>query len=165
MTSVMARTSTSKAKSPPTERPPASSEAVKRRMKRTKRRDTPSELALRKNLREAGLRYRVDWQLPQTRRRADVAFPALRLAVFVDGCFWHGCPDHGTWPKTNASWWRAKLLRNVERDRATDHYLRALGWRVLRFWAHEDMARAARTITLIVLKKPRRASRRARDLH
>ena len=73
-------------------------------------------------------------------------FTARRIAVFVDGCFWHGCPDHKTSPANNAAWWTTKLARNVERDRETDAHLLALGWKVLRVWEHEDMQLAARRI-------------------
>jgi DNA mismatch endonuclease (patch repair protein) len=112
----------------------------------TPRRDTPCELALRSAVHRLGLRFRVDWPLPGTRRRADLAFVTARVAVFVDGCFWHGCPVHATWPKANAPWWRAKLAGNVARDRDTDARLRRAGWRVLRFWEHADMVEAARRV-------------------
>ena len=112
-----------------TESPTPSSAAVSRRMKKVPRRDTPAELALRKALFRAGLRYRVDYAPVETpRRRADVVFTKARVAVFVDGCFWHGCPAHATSPKANASWWREKLDGNVRRDRDTDNRLRAAGW-------------------------------------
>src|SRR5262245_60414928 len=135
---------TSKAKG--TTRPQASSADVRRRMQATRRRDTPGELAVRTALRSLGFRYRVDVTLPGTRRRADIAFAQAKLAVFVDGCFWHGCPEHGTWPKANASWWREKIETNRSRDRDTDAKLKAEGWTVLRFWAHDDAAVAARAI-------------------
>src|SRR5438445_11107238 len=99
--------------------PHASSDVVRRRMQVTPRRDTPCELALRSAAHRLGLRFRVDWQLPALRRRADLAFINARVAVFVDGCFWHGCPVHGTWPKTNAKWWRAKIEANRQRDADT----------------------------------------------
>src|SRR5262245_50663320 len=87
-----------------TTRPEASSADVRRRMQGTPRRDTPCELALRSAVYATGLRFRVDWPVPGTRRRADLAFVRARVVVFVDGCFWHGCPKHGTWPKANADW-------------------------------------------------------------
>lgn len=121
----------------------------------TPRRDTPCELALRSAVHRLGLRFRVDWPLPGTRRRADLAFVTARVAVFVDGCFWHGCPEHATWPKANAAWWRAKLAGNVARDRDTDAHLRRAGWRVLRFWEHADMVRAARRVERAVRRRAR----------
>lgn len=132
-------------------------------MQSTRRRDTPGELALRAALSARGLRYRVDAPLPGTRRRADVAFVRVKIAVFVDGCFWHGCPDHGTWPKTNARWWRAKIEGNRRRDRDTDRRLRTAGWTVLRFWAHEDADRAAKAVIRVLDSgapaRPRRVAR------
>lgn len=122
-------------------------------MQSTARRDTPCELALRSAVHRLGLRYRVDWTLPGTRRRADMAFASARVAVFVDGCFWHGCPRHATFPKANADWWRAKLAANVARDRDTDARLRKLGWKVLRFWEHHDMAKAAQRVQAVVSKR------------
>lgn len=122
----------------PSQGPPPSSVAVQARFSRQKVRDTAPELALRRLLHARGLRYRVDVPpLPGLRRRADVVFTRARLAVFVDGCFWHRCPEHGTSPKNNAEWWRDKLDRNVQRDRDTDRTLTDAGWQVLRFWEHE----------------------------
>jgi DNA mismatch endonuclease (patch repair protein) len=121
----------------------------------TPRRDTPCELALRSAVHRLGLRFRVDWPLPGTRRRADLAFVTAHVAVFVDGCFWHGCPVHATWPKANAAWWRAKLAGNVARDRDTDARLRRAGWRVLRFWEHADMVEAARRVERAVRRRAR----------
>jgi DNA mismatch endonuclease (patch repair protein) len=106
-----------------------------------------------------GLRYRVDATLPGTRRRADVAFVSVKVAVFVDGCFWHGCPTHGTWPKTNASWWRSKIEGNRRRDHDTDRKLHQAGWIVLRFWDHEDAAVAARAVAKAVRGRTRVAYR------
>jgi DNA mismatch endonuclease (patch repair protein) len=131
-------------------RPVASSADVRRRMQATRQRDTPGEIALRKALRALGLRYRIDVTLPGTRRRADVAFVRARVAVFVDGCFWHGCPKHGTWPKTNAAWWRSKIEGNRLRDKNTDVTLRIAGWTVLRFWEHTDAAVAARRVAKVL---------------
>jgi DNA mismatch endonuclease, patch repair protein len=115
------------------------------------RRDTAPELLVRRRLHAAGLRYRVNAPLPtMPRRRADILFTRRRVAVFVDGCFWHGCPEHGTWPRANAGWWREKLERNVTRDKETDAVLRALGWTVIRAWEHEDPnSVAARIITIL----------------
>jgi DNA mismatch endonuclease (patch repair protein) len=129
-------------------------------MQVTPRRDTPCELALRSAVHRAGLRYRVDWPLPGTRRRADLAFVGARVAVFVDGCFWHGCPEHATQPRANAAWWRDKLAANVARDRDTDATLRRAGWLVLRFWEHADMQAAAMRVQRAVERRAGRANRR-----
>ncbi len=103
-----------------------------------RRRDTTPEIAVRRALHAAGLRFRVDYPvLP--RRRADIAFPRRRVAVFIDGCFWHGCPDHQTVAKANARYWADKLAANQARDRDTNERLTARGWTVLRFWEHEPI--------------------------
>lgn len=119
-------------------------------MQATPRRDTSVELALRSAIHRKGLRFRVDWPIPGTRRRADLAFVSARLVVFVDGCFWHGCPEHATWPKANAAWWRDKLKTNKRRDRDTDARLRTGQWTVLRFWEHEDSDRAVSKVVRAV---------------
>lgn len=124
-------------------------------MQATPRRDTPCELALRSAIHNLGLRYRVDWRFPGLRQRADLAFVSAKVAVFVDGCFWHGCPRHGTWPKANAAWWRAKIEGNISRDRRTTRALRAAGWQVIRIWEHEDFARAARKVAAAVRPQAR----------
>ncbi|OBK39015.1 very short patch repair endonuclease [Mycobacterium sp. 1165196.3] len=114
------------------------------RMSRQRRRDTDAEMVLRRELHARGLRYRVHRPLPgMSRRRADIVFPLQRVVVFVDGCFWHGCPDHKTMPKKNGVWWEAKLRGNIARDRETDTYLRELGWTVVRIWEHESLECAA----------------------
>ena len=133
--------------------PKASSAEARRRMQGTKRTGTHCELALRTALRTRGLRFKTDWPIPGTRRRADVAFVRSKVAVFVDGCFWHACPRHATWPKNNAAWWRAKIETNVRRDRATERFLRAGGWVVLRFWEHAPVQIAARKIDAAMLKR------------
>ena len=116
-------------------------------MQATPRRDTAPELALRRRLHALGLRYYVDRQpLPSCRRRADIVFPRLKLVVFLDGCFWHLCPKHGSWPKANAGWWRTKLLANRERDRETDLRLRRAKWTVIRIWEHEDLDTATKRV-------------------
>lgn len=113
-------------------------------MSRQRRRDTTPELLLRHELHRRGMRFRVNAPLPGLpRRRADLLLTRARIAVFVDGCFWHGCPEHATRPAANAEWWASKLARNVERDRETDERLRAEGWIVLRFWEHADAVAAA----------------------
>lgn len=113
-------------------------------MQTSRQRDTKPELALRSALHRRGLRFFVDRApLPTTRRRADVVFPRLRVAVYVDGCFWHNCPIHGTSPQANAAWWREKLDRNRRRDDETNHMLDAAGWTVVRVWEHESIHEAA----------------------
>ncbi len=108
-------------------------------MSRQGRRDTEPERAVRRLLYAAGLRYRLQRRVPgMARRTIDIAFPGPRIAVFLDGCFWHGCPEHATSPKANAEWWRAKLEGNVARDAETNAHLEAAGWTVLRFWEHES---------------------------
>ena len=135
--------------------PQASSDAARHRMESTRGRDTGCELALRSAVHRMGLRYRVD-QAPITglRRRADLVFRAARVAVFVDGCFWHGCPDHGTWPTANEGYWRPKIEANRRRDADTAMRLAEAGWEVLRFWEHEDPAAAAARVTQAVRHRP-----------
>ena len=128
----------------PRRRPVASSNEVRRRMKSQRRRETQPELDLRRVLWARGLRYRVDYPLfPGLRRRADLAFLGPHVAVFVDGCFWHRCPEHGSEPRANRDWWEQKLDRNVQRDRDTDARLLAAGWAVVRVWEHEPVDVAA----------------------
>ncbi len=113
-------------------------------MAATTGRDNPRERALRSALHCRGLRFRLHRRLlTNSRRTVDIVFPRARLAVFLDGCFWHGCPSHGTWPKNNAEWWREKIETNVARDRDTDRRLEALGWTVMRIWEHEPIEDAA----------------------
>lgn len=121
------------------------------RMSRQRSRDTAAEWTLRRLLHKRGLRYRVDAALPGLpRRSADVLFSRQKVAVFVDGCFWHVCPEHGTAPKSNADWWAAKLARNVQRDRETDMHLTELGWKVVRIWEHESPESAADRVEVAV---------------
>lgn len=125
----------------------ASTAGVRQRMQAQRVRDTRPELAVRRLLHAAGLRYRVDRApLPGLRRRADVVHGPTRTAVFIDGCFWHGCPEHGNLPRANAVFWQTKLQRNRERDVETDGRLRAAGWTVLRAWEHEDPVDVARGV-------------------
>lgn len=120
-------------------------------MARVGRRDTKPELELRRILHARGLRFRVDRAvLADRRRRADVVFGPTKVAAFVDGCFWHGCPQHATWPKANEEYWREKIETNQLRDRDTDDRLRTLGWEVVRIWEHEDPAMAADRLEKIV---------------
>ncbi|MFJ6460178.1 very short patch repair endonuclease [Streptomyces sp. NPDC091387] len=129
----------------------ASSAARRRNMQAIRSRDTKPELRIRRLLHAQGLRYRVAAKpLPDLRRTADIVFRPAKLAVFVDGCYWHGCPDHYVPPKTNSGYWSAKVLRNVTRDRDTDTRLQAAGWTVLRFWEHESPDSCALTIAAAV---------------
>jgi len=115
--------------------------ATSARFRRQVRAATKPELALRSELHRRGLRFRVNH--PGLPGRPDVTFTRVRLAVFVDGCFWHRCPEHGTLPRNNREWWQAKLDRNVARDRAKDGALADLGWTALHVWEHEAAGIAA----------------------
>ena len=119
-------------------------------------RDTGPELRLRSELHAIGVRYRVNVKLEKgLRTTADLALRSVKLAVFVDGCFWHGCPVHGGSPKTNTEYWNRKIKRNVERDIETNAALRARGWTVLRFWEHQDVREGAEKVrqTIVELKR------------
>lgn len=111
---------------------------------------------MRRRLHAAGLRYRVDYRpIPTANRRADIVFTRRRIAVFIDGCFWHGCPTHHVPSRTNAEYWQAKIARNAQRDADTDTLLREHGWKPARFWSHEDPADvAAAVLTLVSLTGP-----------
>lgn len=125
--------------------PSPTSPEVSRRMQAIKRRDTGLERAIRSAIHAQGLRFRVDYliALPDVRAiRVDVAFPRQRLAVMVDGCFWHCCPEHGRVPSKNPQYWPDKLARNRRRDEKVNEQLALLGWRVLRIWEHEDLEAA-----------------------
>lgn len=125
----------------------ASSPEVSRRMRSNKGRDTKPELRLRSLLHAQGFRFRVHQRLlPGSRRTADLVFKVPRVAVFVDGCFWHGCPSHHRPSNTNATFWRDKVEGNRARDRDTDRMLSEAGWRVVRIWEHEDVASAAERV-------------------
>jgi DNA mismatch endonuclease (patch repair protein) len=116
-------------------------------MAKVARRDTRPEIDLRRALHARGLRYRVDVAPePALRGRADIVFRQARVAVYVDGCFWHSCPEHGVLPKGNREWWRTKLEATVRRDRITEATLRDLGWTVVRVWEHEDPEDAANRV-------------------
>lgn len=131
-----------------------SSPGVSARMSRQLSKDTNAELAVRHLLHAAGLRYRVEYPVPgMTRRRIDVAFTRAKVAVLIDGCFWHGCPQHATQPKANAEWWRNKLDRNMARDQETTEHLMATGWVVLRFWEHEAADVVALRIATVVERR------------
>lgn len=126
----------------------ATPSAVSSVMRGNRSRNSRPEVALRSALHRRGLRYRTHYQLNvgEVRVRPDVVFTRKRLAVFVDGCFWHSCPEHHTVPRTNEGYWLPKLRRNIERDRRVDEALRSEGWRVLRVWEHEEPGAAAKRV-------------------
>ncbi|MBM9505326.1 very short patch repair endonuclease [Actinacidiphila acididurans] len=122
-------------------------------MSRQASRDTGPEVAVRRLLFAAGHRYRLHRPVPGLPRRTiDIVFPGPKVAVFLDGCFWHGCPKHATQPKANAEWWRAKLDRNMARDTETTSRLAEQGWTVLRFWEHEDPLSVADRVAEVVME-------------
>ena len=116
-------------------------------MSRIRGRDTKPELTLRKMLWKRGLRYRIHHGLPG---RPDIVFPSSRIAIFVDGCFWHRCPQHWQAPKNNADFWERKIAQNQARDAQVNQELAAAGWRVLRIWEHEVRTSAERTAESII---------------
>ncbi|MCQ8181008.1 very short patch repair endonuclease [Methylomonas sp. SURF-1] len=121
------------------------------RMTKVRQTGTKAEMALRKALHRLGLRYRVNYQvLKRPRRVADLAFAKLKIAVFVDGCFWHGCPEHASWPKSNSEFWLQKIEANRARDADTDVKLKEIGWTVIRIWEHECPEMAANAIKTII---------------
>ncbi len=118
-------------------------------MKANRRTDTKPELALRHALHRLGYRYRKDYRLDLDsgrRVRPDIAFTARKVAVFVDGCFWHACPEHGSKPRANEWYWGPKLIKNVERDRVNDAALILAGWTVVRLWEHVPLDEAVTTV-------------------
>ncbi|MEW2529376.1 very short patch repair endonuclease [Streptomyces sp. NPDC047071] len=128
-------------------------------MSRQASRDTAPEVAVRRLLHARGHRYRLNVRVPgMPRRTIDIAFTRAKVAVFLDGCFWHGCPEHATQPKANAEWWRHKLDRNIARDTETNERLTDEGWIVLRFWEHEPPDRVAERVAAAVARQ-RRVSR------
>lgn len=129
----------------------ASSPTVRNNMRANRGRDTAPELALRKLLHARGLRYFVQRRpIPELRRTADIVFPKLKVAIFVDGCFWHGCPDHHTVAMSNAAYWSAKVQSNRARDADTDRFLREAGWLPVRIWEHVESAAAADLVQQLV---------------
>lgn len=122
-------------------------------MRSNRRRDTRPELAIRRLLYARGLRYRVDVPLDfDRRRRADIVFPSAKLVVFIDGCFWHGCPDHYSVPVTHAEFWALKRAKNMSRDEETTRRLTQGGWIVKRYWEHEDPRAVADDVQSIYLR-------------
>ncbi len=129
-------------------------------MRGNRRRDTLPELAVRRLVHGAGLRYRVDSRpVGVLNRRADLVFTRAKVAVFIDGCFWHGCPQHGTASKSNAEYWATKIAGNIQRDLATDRLLVEAGWLVIRAWEHDDPQLVATGIVEAVLARSPRTGR------
>lgn len=134
----------------------ASTPGVRSRMQLQRSRDTSPEMELRRLLHAQGWRYRVDRVLPLSgvRRRADIAFGPAKVAVFVDGCFWHGCPEHGNPAiKSNTWYWPGKIARNRTRDADTDRRLDEIGWMSIRVWEHEDPAECADRVQHALLER------------
>lgn len=135
--------------------PGSTGEAVSRRMSTLKRKDNDAELAVRRLLHAAGYRYRVHYPVPGLPRRTiDIAFTRVKIAVFVDGCFWHGCPDHGTRPRSNDRWWAVKIEANKSRDRDTTAHLEGIGWVVLRVWEHSPATHVLSDIVRVIAQAP-----------
>lgn len=126
-------------------RPAPTSAATTASMRSNRPTGTRPEVTLRSMLHRAGRRFRKDLliRLPGVAVRADIVFPRAKVAVFVDGCFWHCCPEHGSRPRANADYWNPKLDRNVERDRRADAALKVAGWTVVRIWEHVPPMEAA----------------------
>lgn len=133
--------------------PPASSPGRARIMASIRRTDTKPEIALRSALHARGLRFRKDLRidLGASKPRPDIVFTQARVAVFVDGCFWHCCPDHGNAPEKNSTYWAPKLARNVQRDGEYDRALEAAGWTVVHIWEHEAVEDA---VDLVLAELP-----------
>src|SRR5947209_20470185 len=120
-------------------------------MSRQARGDTAPEMALRRLLHARGKRYRVGWPVPgMPRRKIDIAFTRAHVAVNVHGCFWHGCPEHATWPAANAPWWKHKIETNRARDADTRAHLERLGWTVVEVWEHESAEAALRRVLAVL---------------
>lgn len=139
-------------------------EAAKKIGKGNRRSDTKPELRLRSALHRRGHRYRKNLMLrvTGTRVRPDVVFTRWRVAVFLDGCFWHGCPEHQRVPKSNREYWVPKLAGNVERDRRVDRALTLGGWRVVRIWEHVDLDAAVDIVENALKSQRSRLDTRAR---
>jgi DNA mismatch endonuclease (patch repair protein) len=140
----------------PTKNPEPLDDSIRRRMQMQRRRDTGIEIKVRKALHRVGYRFRVDYRPDKSLRcRGDLVFTRLKVVVFVDGCFWHGCPLHATSPKNNAGWWREKLAGNIARDQRNSLALNKLGWIVVRLWEHETVDEAvARVQEALELAQP-----------
>lgn len=135
-------------------KPAPSSDAALKRMKAAKPRNTAPEKALRSALHKRGLRFRIDEKpIKELNRKADIVFRPAKVAIFVDGCFWHGCPFHGTQAKANAEFWSFKIKQNQERDVDTTKRLEEAGWKVIRVWEHENPEKASEKICKIIGKR------------
>lgn len=131
-------------------RPAASSLAVRHRMQATAQRDNSFERQVRSALHFKGIRFRNHYRIAALPRRSiDIALVGAKIAVFVDGCFWHGCRRHGTIPKSNRAWWKKKIDMNKLRDRDTNIQLRKAGWKVMRVWEHQPVSSVALRIARI----------------
>jgi DNA mismatch endonuclease (patch repair protein) len=117
-------------------------------MTRVKHKDSAAELALRSTLHAKGLRFRLHRRVEGV--NVDIVFPGPKVAVFVDGCFWHGCPEHATYPKSNQDYWLPKLAANKERDERQSNRLRKSGWKVIRVWEHDCLPIAANIVSRIM---------------
>lgn len=128
-----------------------SSPEVSARMAKVRNRGTAAEMAIRRELHRQGMRYRVNPRMGELGRTSpDIAFTRMRVAIFVDGCFWHQCPAHATFPHANSDWWAEKLDMNVQRDTNTSKRLEGLGWTVIRIWEHEDPIEAVNRIRTVI---------------
>lgn len=135
--------------------PHPTSSSVSAVMRSNQKVNTRPELAVRRLLHGRGLRYRVNHQLilPDLKVRPDIVFTRKRIAVFIDGCFWHGCTEHGTKPRANQAYWRRKIEGNQARDQRIDSVLRAHGWIVLRVWEHEPPDLVAQMVESVFLSR------------
>ncbi len=134
--------------------PVPSSDAARNRMKAVKQKDTLAEMRVRRLLHAMGLRYRVDHVVSRKpRRKADIAFLGPKVAVFIDGCYWHGCPKHGTSSKANAAFWKDKIETNKRRDADTNELLKKAGWVIIRAWEHEEPEKVASKIAKKVISR------------
>lgn len=138
--------------------PQPSSHAVSAAMRANRKGETAPEAALRSVLHRRGRRFLKNRRIPLGGRKwtqPDLVFPRARVAVFVDGCFWHCCPEHGTTPASNSSYWGPKLARNAARDRETDIRLSAMGWHVVRAWEHDDPVSIAERVDAAIAARTR----------
>jgi DNA mismatch endonuclease (patch repair protein) len=133
--------------------------AVRQRMQKTSGRDNPFERSVRSGLFKRGVRYRIHYPIPEMKRMTcDIALPGRKVAIFLDGCFWHGCPIHPPSVKRNTEFWMEKIKRNRNRDARVSNHLTEMGWIVLRFWEHEKAATIVKTIVAALKEAPRRSS-------